>query len=242
MNTTNYRSDNIVNKYSLKPLASTYIGYPAMLKTVGDIRGKKVLDFGCGSGWFSHKLSKKGATVSGIDNSPKWIKLCKSQKLESKKLKFFLSRGDNMKIFKGSNFDVIIANMVFLNMPSKAMLERSFREIGRTIKKGGTFIFSDIHPYTIIAPRTNIKVSSSMQGFSNFKEGFKFKSKHLLTNYKTIEFTDSHWSLGFYSRLLDKNGMVIEQLIEPQPVKMDPKKKLKDYKLPTYIIFKCRKI
>jgi 2-polyprenyl-3-methyl-5-hydroxy-6-metoxy-1,4-benzoquinol methylase len=46
------------------------------LRLLGDLRGKKVLDVGCGEGTNSILLAKLGARVSGIDISPKSIELC----------------------------------------------------------------------------------------------------------------------------------------------------------------------
>lgn len=43
---------------------------PTVLKAVGDVRGKTVLDLGCGSGFFSRAFIHQGASrVIGIDNS-----------------------------------------------------------------------------------------------------------------------------------------------------------------------------
>ena len=89
---------------------------------------------------------------------------------------------------------------------------------------------------------TSTKVSGKVPNFSYFDEGAKFKSLYLLSDYSCIGFVDSHWSLEFYSGLLNKNGMVIEKILEPRPVGMDPRKRFKDYKIPEYIIFKCRKL
>jgi hypothetical protein len=132
--------------------------------------------------------------------------------------------------------------MLFLSIASRRIVEKAFAEIGRVIKKGGIFIFNDIHPFAIISPKTNTKVSGSPRNFSNYKEGLKCKTRYLLADYTSLEFVDAHWSLGFYSKLLKKNGMIIEEISEPKPFKMDSQKRLKDYRIPDYIIFKCRKI
>jgi 2-polyprenyl-3-methyl-5-hydroxy-6-metoxy-1,4-benzoquinol methylase len=51
-------------------------------RCVGDIRGKKVLDAGCGTGRISRYLAGLGATVRGIDFSAKTIDIAKSQSPE----------------------------------------------------------------------------------------------------------------------------------------------------------------
>jgi len=49
------------------------------LRLLGDLRGKKVLDVGCGEGTNSILLAKLGATVTGIDISPKSIEIARKR-------------------------------------------------------------------------------------------------------------------------------------------------------------------
>ena len=241
MRTTDYKNKQVVHKYLKKTLGSVYIGYPALLKLVGNIQGKTVLDLGCGSGWLSRELCKKGAKVLAIDSSPGWIDVCKAQHIESNYLQFMLADGNNLSVIKNRKFNLIIANMVFLSISSRRKVANLFSELGKVIKRDGVFIFSDCHPLAKLSGRTDVKISGALRGFSYFNEGLKHKTTYLLVDYSRIKFTDAHWSLGFYSRLLKKNGMGIEEILEPKPFKIDPRQRLKDYRIPEYIIFKCKK-
>ncbi|HPS20480.1 MAG TPA: class I SAM-dependent methyltransferase, partial [Candidatus Omnitrophota bacterium] len=172
----------------------------------------------------------------------KWIDICRAQYAEGEKLKFFLADGDDLVDFKKGQFDVVTANMVFLNVPDARKIDRMFGEVSRVLKTGGQFIFSDCHPLMMVAAKVDTRVGAPPKDFHYFKDGVQHKLKCLLTDYSTIEFRDSHWSLGFYSTVLKKNGMMIEEIVEPKPYKLDPRKRLKDYRTPEYIIFKCRKV
>jgi len=50
---------------------------PAMFELLGNVKGKKVLDFGCGSGIYAKILTKKGAIVKGFDISEEMLKIAK---------------------------------------------------------------------------------------------------------------------------------------------------------------------
>jgi len=241
LKTTDYHNRKVVDKYFKKTLGSVYIGYPALLRLAGDVRGKQVLDLGCGSGWLAHKLCRKGAKVVAVDNSPSWIDVCRAQKAGSAQPRFLLADGSNLGVFKNGRFDLVTANMVFLNVSSGRKLARMFAEIGRVLKKDGAFIFSVCHPLAEASARTAVKLKGGMRGVSYFTEGYKQKTSYLLADYSSIAFVDSHWSLEFYSRLLRQNGMLIAGLREPRPAKIDPRRRLQDYRVPEYIFFECRK-
>lgn len=102
-------------------------------------------------------------------------------------------------------------------------------------------IFSDCHPLLNLVGRACTRVSRASSGFAYFQEGAKQKGAFLLSDYSSIHFIDTHWSLECYSSLLKQNGMMIESIVEPRPVKMDPRKRLRDYQIPEYIILQCRK-
>jgi len=240
--TTDYTSDKVVKKYFKRTLAAVFINYPAVLKAVGDIKGKTVLDFGCGAGCLTKELHKKGAKVFAIDNSPKWIDICRMENDHAPNLKFILSDGSNLNIFPSRKFDVAIANMVFLSVASSRKLEKMFKALSRVMKNGGIFLFSDCHPFAAVVGKTGTKVSPALRNFCYFNDGATYKATYLLCDYSSIEFSDSHWSMGFYSRLLKKNGFMIEEIIEPKPFKMDLRRRFQNYRLPEYIMFKCRKV
>jgi len=49
------------------------------LQVVGDVFGLTVLDAGCGEGYLSRILSSRGATVTGIDISPRLVEMARAK-------------------------------------------------------------------------------------------------------------------------------------------------------------------
>ena len=58
-------------------LYNEYFEVPCMVKAVGDIKGKKLLDIGCGAGVHIKKYLSKGAKCWGIDISHSMIDMAK---------------------------------------------------------------------------------------------------------------------------------------------------------------------
>ncbi len=53
--------------------------YEYLFHAMGDIRGKRVLDFGCGEGEISTLLARYGAAVTAVDISPELIELARAR-------------------------------------------------------------------------------------------------------------------------------------------------------------------
>jgi 2-polyprenyl-3-methyl-5-hydroxy-6-metoxy-1,4-benzoquinol methylase len=52
--------------------------YRIVLDSLGNCRGQKVLDFGCGDGALSHLIARQGAMVTGVDSSESGIELARA--------------------------------------------------------------------------------------------------------------------------------------------------------------------
>ena len=48
--------------------------WESYLAAIGDLRGKNILDFGCGEGWATIQYAKHGANVYSFDISPESVR------------------------------------------------------------------------------------------------------------------------------------------------------------------------
>ncbi|MEV4693658.1 methyltransferase domain-containing protein [Micromonospora echinospora] len=65
--------DGFAGRYAAENESSLFNAYyerPAMLELAGDVRGRRILDAGCGAGPLSEALAARGAVVTGFDASP----------------------------------------------------------------------------------------------------------------------------------------------------------------------------
>ena len=137
MNVSNYRSSEFLEKYKKSPISHPFVVFPALLKIFRNVKNKKILDLGCGSGDFSQMLAEKGANVVGVDISEKWIEICEERHASSKNLKFLVADGSNLKQIRNNTFDFVVMNMVLLNVPKKETIKKSSRKFQGFLKNQG---------------------------------------------------------------------------------------------------------
>lgn len=103
-------------------------------------RSLRILDIGCGAGFFSIILSELGHTVHGIDITPNMIE-------EAKQLAQFLDSDSTFSVMDAENlsfdtntFDIIVARNVTWNLPHPDM---AYKEWLRVLKSGGMILNYD---------------------------------------------------------------------------------------------------
>ncbi len=117
----------------------------AMFDQIGDLGDKLVLDFGCGSGWFSVFLAQRGAKSIGIDISRNLlrnaVRAAEKNDVEERVL-FCHMNAENMAL-QTDQFDFIIGNAILHHLD----LEKAIHEIHRVLKPGGVAYFIEPMAY-----------------------------------------------------------------------------------------------
>lgn len=111
---------------------------------IGDVEGKKVLDAGCGNGYLSRLLSKKGAEVVGIDISRRAIEMAKGMEDRVKMgIEYYVGSVSNLSLFEDSGFDIVVSNIV---LPGIQDIDAAINEFYRVLRAGGKLVISLLHP------------------------------------------------------------------------------------------------
>ena len=100
----------------------------------------KILDIGCGSGFFSILLSKTGYDVTGIDLTESMITDAKALAAEEQCRALFLVMDAENLQFTDATFDVVVSRNVTWNLPHP---EQAYAEWVRVLKKGGILLNYD---------------------------------------------------------------------------------------------------
>ena len=140
--------DKLAREYLLKVEEKSSQGFlirslalnPYLFKAAGNVKGKIILDYGCGDGWLSRKLAKEGAEVFACDISQEFIKLAKQK---GGKIKYSLIKENKELPYHNSQFDIIVSNIVLhITKEYKKVIQESYR----VLKKDGKAIFTIMHP------------------------------------------------------------------------------------------------
>lgn len=141
----NALAEKWVERYSeYGDLNREYIIDPTMLNIVGPVKNLSVLDAGCGGGYFSRLLAKKGAKVVGVDISQRFIEIARQKENEERLgIKYYVCSLCNLAMLQDETFDTVVSNLVLMDVTD---LDEAMIELHRILKRGGKLVFSIMHP------------------------------------------------------------------------------------------------
>ncbi|MCH7810564.1 MAG: methyltransferase domain-containing protein, partial [Chloroflexi bacterium] len=114
------------------------------LDLLGDVKGKRVLDAGCGEGRFSRTLAERGAKVTAFDLSRRMVELARESEGHHKlRIEYHEMDMCDLSAFGDGSFDVVVAYLSIIDVED---YEGATAEISRVLRPGGQFLFSIVHP------------------------------------------------------------------------------------------------
>lgn len=108
--------------------------------------GEKILDLGCGYGFFTDYFITIGANAVGIDDSEKMIEIAKERCPITDVSVMDITKPLD---FENGIFDMVFSNQVFMYVEN---IDYVFSECNRLLKTGGIFILFDSPPCFLRLP------------------------------------------------------------------------------------------
>ncbi|MBW4616954.1 MAG: class I SAM-dependent methyltransferase [Desmonostoc vinosum HA7617-LM4] len=126
---------------------SDFTARPFILELCEPITGLRVLDLGCGEGYCSRELRRRGAAqVHGIDLSQAMINAARSQEAEETLgISYEVGCATDLKQFDDGTIDLVVAVFLF-NYLTTTQTQQCMAEVARLLSPGGRFVFSVPHP------------------------------------------------------------------------------------------------
>jgi SAM-dependent methyltransferase len=210
---------------------NAYYERPATLSLLPDVAGKRVMDAGCGPGWYSEWLTERGASVLALDASPRMVELARRRTRQRVEIRQ-ADLNQPLDFLADSSFDLALSA---LTLDYVEDWHAVFAEFHRILADGGLLVFSVQHPLVEFQLRDG-------------------------DNYFAVQVTETVWRgfgppyitvpcyrrpLGAMIEPLTDAGFVIERMIEPQPTPefrlVDPAGYEELTRRPGFLCFRARK-
>lgn len=201
---------------------------PTLLRVVGPVRGRRVLDLGCGNGYLTRRWARQGARVAlGVDRSGPTLAFARSREGTGRTGARFLE-GDaaHLTELPDASFDLVVAHMSLHDIPDG---EAAVHEVARLLGTGGRFVFSLVHPCFDLDDRSawveerlrerdgsvHDVVWRKVRGYRDERQ---VRVPWRISEEETGYTTSYHHTLSTLSRWLREAGLAITRLEEPVPL------------------------
>ena len=166
--------------------------------------GEKILDLGCGYGFFTDYFRSIGADAIGVDGSEKMIELAR----ERYPITEFSVMDITMPFtFENNQFDVVFSNQVLMDIED---IDFVFSECKRILKTGGILYYSIVHPAFY-----DCHWQKDENGYRYAKVMDKYIKPYQCTQEFWGETEHFHRPLSYYLNVAAKNGFVLKETCEP---------------------------
>src|SRR3989344_2312006 len=220
---------------------------PNLSRWLQDLRGKKIIDVGCGQGFFSRLLAEKGATVTGVDSAGALLEIAKK---ESKNIKYVKADAHNLSFAKTGEFDMALCVLSLQNMEN---LKTALGEISRVLKSNGRLIAVLNHPAFRIPQNSSWGSDEEnkiqYRRIDSYLSSAKIKiDMHPSEKIKKIYTYSFHHSIQDYMKALSSTSFAIvklEEWISHRKSESGPRAKAEDIarkEIPVFMAFEAVKI
>lgn len=169
-----------------------------------ELTGQKVLDLGCGYGYYTDYFYSIGADVLGVDGSANMIEIARTR---YKNCSFEICDITEKFPFANESFDLIFCNQVLMDVEN---IEKVFSECHRVLKPNGIFYYSIVHPAFYDSQWLKDK-----KGFCYAKTISSYIEPYSFTNEFWGKTEHFHRSLAYYLNTAAEQGFVLRRVEEP---------------------------
>ena len=116
-------------------------------RLLGDVRGKRVLDLGCGTGQAAIALARQGATVIAVDASADQIEVARERAARAEvRIEWHRSDLADLAFLRADSIDIAFSAFAVAEIDD---LSRLFRQVHRVLRHHAPFVFSHEHPLAL---------------------------------------------------------------------------------------------
>jgi SAM-dependent methyltransferase len=184
------------------------------LRLCGDLKGKRVLDLGCGAGENAIACSRRGAHVIALDTSRAQLSLArKLADAAEVRVEFHESDAADLAFLRADSIDLALAIGVLGEIDD---IDRVLRQVHRVLRPGAAFVFSLDHPMALAVGRENDAPGTLPLGtLAVRRDYFAGEPVEVVRNEERITVIPRTVADVFAS--LHRAGYRVDALLEPEP-------------------------
>lgn len=179
------------------------------IRLLGDVRGLRVLEIGCGSAPCARWLAKQGADSVGMDISGGMLRHARAASARSGVAVPLVQASADVLPFADDSFDV--ACSAFGGLPFVADAGAMMREVARVLRPGGRWVFAVTHPMRWIFPD-----DPGPDGLTVAQSYFDRTPYVEVDGAGRPTYVEHHRTLGDYIGHITSAGMRLVELVEPE--------------------------
>jgi len=210
-----------------------YLAYRDLPVIISEnVKGKKAIDFGCGTGRSTRFLNRLGFETIGVDIAEDMLKQAREKDPEGN---YRLVEDGSLSHFRDGVYDLVLSVFTFDNIPTREKKVLIFRELGRLLNSEGRIV------NLISSPEIYTHEWASFTT-KDFPENRKAKSgdkvKIIMTDVedrRPVE--DIIWSDKSYREVYQAAGLEVVKIYKPLGKEDEPHQWVNETKIAPWIIY-----
>lgn len=195
-------------------------GLPFFVGRLPGLRGKTILDAGCGEGRSTRAIAQSEARMIGVDVSPKMLEFARLEEAQRPRgITYVEASCHSLDAIAAESIDVVTSYMSLMDMPD---IDKVMLEFARILKPEGQILVMVRHPcfftpgFSIYQSRTAARAGVTVSGYfdnSAYIDKFSFSGRQK-NHFEILRFP---YTLTRYVASLRNAGFALKDLQEPAP-------------------------
>lgn len=191
--------------------------WPELQQLMPEPKGRRIIDLGCGFGWFSRwAADKQASSVLGIDISTKMLERAQAE-TASDKVTYQIGDLDEL-VLDEQSCDLVFSSLALHYVND---LARLLSTVGAALSPGGSIVFSVEHP--IYSAPTTQRFETSESGDRIWPLNNYLVEGERVTSWFVDGIVKEHRTVATYVNTVIDAGLTIERIVEfgPSPEEVE---------------------
>lgn len=206
-----------------------------VLAALGEVRGQRVLDVGCGEGRFCRMLKELGARPLGIDPTVGLLEAARQADPEGRYLR---ADGEAVPLQTGG-FDAVLSYLTLIDIPN---FRAAIVEMSRVLAPGGRLVIVNINSFASTGPRA-WHVNEAGEKLHVAVRDY-YDERSMRCEWGGISIVNYHRPFEAYMSALLGEGLRLESFVEPRPTLeavAEHPTMIDEYRVPLFHVMAWRK-